>query len=167
MQPSGDKGDPQVEGDLYGSGMDLYEARRQQLHQVLASARFNGSQKELAEAAGISPKYLSRMLNEPGAPGHKRIGDDLAQRIEANLGLDAGAILTPHLRGRAEPKRPESMRWRFVAEAVAGELGRRNLRMDSAKFLLLVDLLAASISATATDAAVIEHVRRHVDVAAG
>jgi hypothetical protein len=81
--------------------MDIYESRRLVLLDVLRRS-FDGRQAALAAAIKVSPSYLTRMLKEPGDTTKKSIGDLLAQRIEEELGLPAGALLNPQVPGRSE-----------------------------------------------------------------
>lgn len=77
---------------------DLYEARRDVLKRLIAS-RFDGNKAAFAEAAGLSPSYVNRMLKRPGEPHRKRIGDDTALKIEGiqEMGLSPGMLLNPTL----------------------------------------------------------------------
>jgi hypothetical protein len=80
---------------VYPELVDLYEARRQTLLRLLASERFGGNQRALAEAAELSPSYLSRMLKPADGAHRKRIGDDMAIRMEETLRLPSGYLLSP------------------------------------------------------------------------
>jgi transcriptional regulator with XRE-family HTH domain len=74
--------------------MDIYEARRQVVLRLIRS-RFGGSQAEFAAKTGIPPSYVTRMLKEAGATSFKRIGDDMALKIENKLDLEPGSVLNP------------------------------------------------------------------------
>jgi SOS-response transcriptional repressor LexA len=82
--------------------MDLFEARRESLQRLIDGPRFRGSQAAFCQATKIAASYLSRMLKEPGEKDRKRIGDDMALKIENALNLPAGELLHPKGTGRAE-----------------------------------------------------------------
>lgn len=84
--------------------MDLYEARRQVV-QRLINTLFDRKAAAFSEATGISPTYVTRMLKAEGEPSKKRIGDDMALRLEgvAALKLLPGELVSPTLMTRAEP----------------------------------------------------------------
>lgn len=65
-----------------------YEARRRALMTTIAG-QCNGSQAEFARKIGLSESYVTRMLSDPGTPHHKRIGEDMADRIADAFGLIA------------------------------------------------------------------------------
>lgn len=72
------------------------EVRRQNLEIAI---RRSGSAARLAEIAKTSPAYLSQIKNrtpdsKSGTP--KTMGDDMARRIEAAIGVAPGWIDTPH-----------------------------------------------------------------------
>lgn len=83
---------PQVHAGIYPEVMDLYEARRLAL-QNLIDTRFEGNQRAFAAESGISPSYVSRMLKHEGERNRKRIGDDTAQKLETVFDLAAGTII--------------------------------------------------------------------------
>jgi hypothetical protein len=56
-----------------------------------------------AADAGISASYVSRMLKEQGEPTRKRIGEDMAARIEDALKLEPGELVAPHHVDRRDP----------------------------------------------------------------
>ena len=68
--------------------MDIYTQRRLRL-QELVDNRFGGSKAAFSKESGISPAYLSRLLN-PKSAQPKRLGEDLAREIEARLRLAPG-----------------------------------------------------------------------------
>jgi hypothetical protein len=68
--------------------MDKYMHRRLRLQQLIES-RFGGSKAEFAKESGVSPAYLSRILN-PDSTQHKRIGEDFARNVESRLRLAPG-----------------------------------------------------------------------------
>jgi len=74
--------------------MDLYEARRLALLRIL-EREFQGKQSVLADRAGIARSYLARMLKEAGHKDCKRMGEDMAMKLEDRLGLVSGTLLTP------------------------------------------------------------------------
>ncbi|CAB4126102.1 LexA SOS-response transcriptional repressors (RecA-mediated autopeptidases) [uncultured Caudovirales phage] len=86
----------------YFPTMDLYEARRLVVQRIIDSPRFEGSNAAFANATGISPSYVSRMLKEHGHENRKRIGDDNALKIESALNLRPGEVLHPIASSRAE-----------------------------------------------------------------
>ena len=74
--------------------MDIYEARRLAVLELIRS-RFAGKQVAFVEATGIPASYVSRMLKQPGEATRKRIGEDIARKIEDKLGLKADAVVSP------------------------------------------------------------------------
>jgi transcriptional regulator with XRE-family HTH domain len=76
----------------------LYEARLGAFKALLRD-RFHRVQKDLAEAAGIAPTTISRILN-----GTKNIGDELALRLETKLELEPGAVVYPWSEGWADER---------------------------------------------------------------
>lgn len=93
---------PEVNRPVYFSQMDLYEERRLYVKRLIDGPRFGGSKAAFAKEADISPTYVSRMISDPSKPGHKRIADHLALKIEANLSLPDGSLINPSNTGRAE-----------------------------------------------------------------
>ena len=71
--------------------MDKYEARRQAVQRIIDD-RCQGNQSDFARVVGINASYVSRMLFPPGKDGAKRIGDDLAEKIEIAFGLPYGSL---------------------------------------------------------------------------
>ncbi len=53
-----------------------------------------GTQRALAEAAGLVPAYVSQLIN-----GYREMGETVARRIEAELKLSKGWMDTPHVPG--------------------------------------------------------------------
>jgi phage repressor protein C with HTH and peptisase S24 domain len=88
---------------IYPEGMDLYELRRLAV-QRLIDTRFGGNQAAFSADAGISTSYLSRMLKAEGEKNRKRIGDDMAVRLEETLGLIGGALVNPPAADRRPSK---------------------------------------------------------------
>lgn len=75
--------------------MDIYEARRQVLADLL-HRRFEDKRAQLARDAQVSPSYLTRLLQPPGeGKAFKRIETDMALKLEQNLGLPQGTLLSP------------------------------------------------------------------------
>lgn len=112
--------------------MDIYEARRQVVERLIET-RYGGSQAKFAVDADLSPSYVTRMLKTDG-DGRKRIGDDMAIRLEGTtaLALAPGSLLSPTLyahselgRYDAEPAgRPRTVRpTRVVGAAKLGDNG--------------------------------------------
>ena len=62
--------------------MDKYEQRRQALVALKERLGFGGI-KKIAEKAGFSADYVSRMLYEPGKAHKKNIGEDSVDKISA------------------------------------------------------------------------------------
>lgn len=77
--------------------MDLYEARRQALLRLVNGEPYGGSQAAFCRAAGIAPSYLTRMLKPEGHRDRKRIGDEIAMRLETALRLPSGDLVSPVL----------------------------------------------------------------------
>lgn len=63
------------------------EEKRLALFKCICAGR---SQKDIAEAAGLNPSYLSQILS-----GHKSIGERAAKNLEAKLGLRQGILVNP------------------------------------------------------------------------
>jgi len=61
--------------------------RRRQLLRALISDRFDGIAARFADAVGIAPSYVSRMLYADGKAGAKGIGEDSIEKIEAALNI--------------------------------------------------------------------------------
>lgn len=69
----------------------LREVRRQNLHLVLAGFGGRGAQKKLAEKSGIYHTYLSNIR-----VGNREMGEEIARKIEAAMGLAPGWMDQPH-----------------------------------------------------------------------
>lgn len=76
------------------ASMNIHDFRRLRLKQILAE-RFNGSSSKLAEAALVSPSYLSRMLAPADSPHSRNIGEKMARGLEAALELPEGVLDLP------------------------------------------------------------------------
>lgn len=63
---------------------DIGEIRRMNALSLIGS-NFNGKKSRLAEALGIQPSYVSRMLVS-GSKGERGVGDEMARRIEEVAG---------------------------------------------------------------------------------
>jgi phage repressor protein C with HTH and peptisase S24 domain len=100
---------PEVYAGTYPEEMDIYEARRLALQQLIDS-RFDGNQRAFAADTGIAPSYVNRMLKLEGDTGRKRIGDDMATKIERLFDLPQGSILNapPPVRRGAEEGLPRA-----------------------------------------------------------
>ena len=85
---------PGVNAEAYAGAMDIYEARRLAVLELIRS-RFAGKQVAFVEATGIPASYVSRMLKQPGDRTGKRIGEEIARRIEDKLGLPGDAVVSP------------------------------------------------------------------------
>lgn len=57
--------------------MDVMDVRRKNLRRLL-SRNFDGKQSVMAECLGMSPSFLSQLIN-----GHRGIGEKTARKIEA------------------------------------------------------------------------------------
>lgn len=91
----------QVHTAVYPEVMEIYEARRLAVKQLIED-RFAGNQRAFALEVGIAASYVSRMLKAEGEKDRKRIGDEVAMKIEAVFDLPSGAILNaqpPERRG--------------------------------------------------------------------
>ena len=83
--------------------MDIYEARRQVLADLL-HRKFGDRRAQLARDAQVSPSYLTRLLQPPGeGKAFKRIETDMALKLEQNLGLAQGSLLSPVIDRSAMP----------------------------------------------------------------
>lgn len=60
----------------------IKEIRRECLHRLVDGYP---TQRQFADAVGLSPAHLNQMLGE-----HREVGDQVARRIEAALGLSVG-----------------------------------------------------------------------------
>jgi hypothetical protein len=74
----------------------LYEARLAVLLSVIET-RYKGVRADFAQATKLPASYITRMLKRPGEKDCKRIGDDMARKLEgvADLGLAPGQLLHP------------------------------------------------------------------------
>lgn len=59
--------------------------RRRQLLRALIDDKFEGVAARFANAVGITPSYVTRMLYPTGKPGAKGIGEDSIEKIEEAL----------------------------------------------------------------------------------
>lgn len=64
--------------------MDIYEKRRLNLLRIQSQFR---KQKDLADALGLAPAYVSQLLAEPSKNGARNIGERSARKIEKKLNL--------------------------------------------------------------------------------
>lgn len=69
----------------------LREVRRQNLLLVLAGLGGHGAQKKLAEKSVIHHTYLSNIR-----VGNREMGEEIARKIEAAMGLASGWMDQPH-----------------------------------------------------------------------
>lgn len=67
------------------------EWRRRNLQEVLA-AQGDGAQSRLAESLKCTRGYVSQLLGDPGAKGHRSITPKTARKIETALHLQSGAL---------------------------------------------------------------------------
>lgn len=66
--------------------MDKYAIRRELLGELI-DERFDGVIARFADQTGVSASYVSRLLYDPEKAGAKRLGEELAEKIEQALGL--------------------------------------------------------------------------------
>jgi hypothetical protein len=73
------------------------EHRRQRLLELLQMTYkgVRGGQADAAARIDCDPNYLSRLLSEPGRNGHKNIGEETQDRIEAAFNLVPGWLDLP------------------------------------------------------------------------
>ena len=69
----------------------LRDVRRQNLLLVLAGLGGHGAQKKLSEKSGIYHTYLSNIR-----VGNREMGEEIARKIEAAMGLMPGWMDQPH-----------------------------------------------------------------------
>lgn len=86
-----------VNANRYPWVMDLFESRRLAVQRLIDGPRFGGSQAAFSLAADIPPSYVTRMLKPAGTKDSKKIGDEMALKIEDKLGLPRGEMLQPAL----------------------------------------------------------------------
>lgn len=70
---------------LQNRGVDKYPIRRLRVRELI-EGRFNGSQTEFADEAGVPDTTVSRWFSQK--EGKKNIGEKLARRVEENLKLE-------------------------------------------------------------------------------
>jgi SOS-response transcriptional repressor LexA len=81
----------------------IHDTRRENLR-ALIDRRFGGSQTQLAQAVGLGqPSFVSRLLTENEGT-RKNIGNRLARRVEAALGLSPNWLDTPDAGAPTEPR---------------------------------------------------------------
>lgn len=97
--------------------MDIYEARRLAVLELI-KARFDGHQGGFALAADISPSYVSRMLKPEGDAARKRIGEDIARKIEDRLRLAADTLVSPIIENDDGRKPSLAQRMSYQADKV-------------------------------------------------
>ena len=106
-----------VHTDVYPWGMDIYEARRLAVLELIKSL-FSGHQGDFARAADISPSYVSRMLKPEGDAARKRIGEDIARKIEDRLRLAADTLVSPIIENDDGRKPSVAQRMSYQADTV-------------------------------------------------
>ena len=102
--------------------MDKYENRRQNLA-ALMDAYCDGKVAVLAERLERSPSYVSRMLYPEDKAGKKRIGEDMAERIEFAFNIERGAL--DDVGGWQEIREPAEMD-PFAVPAARVQVGEPN-----------------------------------------
>jgi hypothetical protein len=81
----------------------IHDTRRENLR-ALIDRRFGGSQTQLAQAVGLGqPSFVSRLLTENEGT-RKNIGNRLARRVEAALGLSPNWLDTPEAGASTGPR---------------------------------------------------------------
>lgn len=106
---------------------EIDNVRQGQLRELL-STRFGGVQRDLAEAIGREPNYVSRMLSN--ARHRKGIGEDVARDIEKRLGLPRGwmdgeardSIVPIHGAGLSREAAEVARKWQRVPEPMRTQL---------------------------------------------
>ncbi|MBX9348757.1 hypothetical protein K5M36_16845 [Chromobacterium vaccinii] len=84
-----------------GMGIDVFDIRRANLARLLEP---RGSAARIAEKVGSSASYLSTLKTlDKKNPNSRRMGDDMARRIEEAEGLEYGWMDRSHDAGQAEP----------------------------------------------------------------
>lgn len=89
----------QVNLAAYAVEMDVYERRRQALLHLIAT-RYGGNQAAFASDAKTARSYLNSLLKAEGEDGRKRLGEDKARAMEADLGLMQDALVDPPMNPR-------------------------------------------------------------------
>lgn len=79
--------------------MDVYAIRRQRLLELLQTIK----QVDLAAASKISATYISRLASDPSSTGHKRMGEEMARKIEQAARKPAGWLSQPMAAKHALP----------------------------------------------------------------
>lgn len=76
--------------------MDIYDLRRAVVVRLIETM-FDNNQAAFSTATGISRSYVNRMLKPQSDATHKKIGTDMAVRLEAvaALELEPGTLLDP------------------------------------------------------------------------
>lgn len=92
------------------ANMDKFD-RRRELLDLLIETNFEGHIASFAEAVGLAPSYVSRLLYPQDKPGMKRIGEGTIEKIEAALGIPGHFSTPAHPAGGAafkvrEPPQP-------------------------------------------------------------
>jgi transcriptional regulator with XRE-family HTH domain len=73
--------------------MDMTASEFRHAHLVLMIEK-SGTAQAFAERVGLAPSYISQLVNNK-TPGGRGIGDKLARKIEAKLGMPKGAMDLP------------------------------------------------------------------------
>lgn len=87
---------PRVTPHRYPQVMDIYDLRRE-IVEALVTKKFGGNKSAFAVVIGAAPSYVSRMLQPQTNHLHKKIGEEMARKLEGipELGLRAGQLLDP------------------------------------------------------------------------
>lgn len=83
--------DPSAGTDATRTQLDKPERRWINLWTVISPSP-KGTRTRLANALGWSRSQISQLLSDPNAPGHRRISDLTARKLERALGLDKGKL---------------------------------------------------------------------------
>lgn len=76
--------------------MDIYDLRRAIVAKIVKE-RFDNNQSAFGSKIGAAPSYVSRMLKPQSDDKHKKIGEEMARKLEGipELGLRPGELLDP------------------------------------------------------------------------
>lgn len=100
---------------------DVFDIRRKNLRSLASVIK----PAQIADKAGISPGYLSQMI---GKTKHRNIGEKMARKIERALGMNEGALDSPH--GQAPTPSPYTVDTENVSRAIL--LVRREVKAAKA-----------------------------------
>jgi len=114
----------------FNQQMDAKEIRLRNLRELVAEA---GGQRKLAARTGVNPAYLSQILS---ARTRRRMGDDVARRLEQGMKMPHGWMDVVHegpaARPYRVPERPAAAGVREVDDVAAQYGSGRGGRLDAA-----------------------------------